>query len=247
MPIRYIVSDWNGTIIEYPTEGKLWETVGLEIWKKQLPFHPIRFGELFLDMLHLKEMNKSYKRGEIDYSEIYDYYNAHVLKGTPEDVFLDALKKYVKKAVGALDKDLLAAIDKRHADSRTGILSTGYIKSIEDVLFESGFFEAFDITVGNGIVWNHSKTGPRADRFYLEVYKNKEKFLEDRFFRKQGFRPEETAYIGDSDEDWKCLEAVRYPVVSRLATDEFKERAASKLKARVPDSITGYEKILPMN
>jgi len=254
MPIKYIVSDWNGTLISYPDEGKLMERIGKDILKNSGVHHPVRSVQLLMHMFHLKDMVGWYKSGGISYKEIYDYFNPYVLEGTPKEIINRAVEKYAEEAYKEMDVKLLKVVSDRHNNRiLTGVLSTGYRNGIVKTLQKAAIQETsintpiiFDLTIANDIVWRDGKKGMVAEKFDLRIYNNKEKYLESIFFRSCGFNPKTTAYIGDTDEDEKCLEMVEYPVVSKFADDGFKQRMATKFNnmIRIAEKSEDYESIL---
>lgn len=226
MPIKNIVSDWNGTLISYTTEGKLMENIGLAILKNSGFRHPVKSADLVVDMFHLKDLDKDCKAGKIEYGCIYDYFNDNVFCGTPDGIVRSAVEKYAAKAAEKIDMHLLKAIEDLHSNGNTGILSTGYSDGIIKTLSGIGIVPFHTITA-NDIEWNNGK----AIKFNLNIYNNKEKFLEDVFLKEHGYRPDETAYIGDTEEDEKCFEMVKYPIASFFATDGFKQHSSGKYDA----------------
>ena len=251
MPIKYIISDWNRTLISYPDEGKLMERIGKDILKNSGILHPRRSVQLLKHMFHLKGMVGWYKAGGISYKEIYDYFNPHVLEGAPKSVVDEAVKKYAAEAAKEVDVKFLKAIWHRHSyDVRTGILSTGYKDGIIKTINHFGSPKLiFDKIVANRIIWQDDKTDTVAEKFHLKIYGNKEKYLESEFFIEAGFDPKTTSYWGDTDEDRLCLEAVGYPVVSHWATDDFKQRMASEFgdKLRIAEKPEDYKPILTLD
>ncbi|MBI3190103.1 hypothetical protein HYZ41_00190 [archaeon] len=245
MPIKNIVSDWNGTLIKYPTEGRLMGEIGSSILNSDPYFeHPVKSitngVRLMKHMTHLIDMKKKYKAGKIEYDAIYDYFNENVLRGTPEQIIEKAVKKYAAKAAEELDTGLLKAIrDFYNEDKNTGILSTGYMNGIIKTLCTLGTIP-FHTVAANDIEWKNGE----AVKFDLNIYKNKEKFLDDVFFKEHKYRPDETTYIGDTEEDEKCFEMVKYPIASFFATDDFKQHAAEKYNAFVAEEPEEYGRII---
>lgn len=71
MPINHIIADWNGTLFQDKSEGKLWEYVGMSALKNSgigsIPT-PTTF-KLCAAMIRLKSLVKRYRHGPASYCE----------------------------------------------------------------------------------------------------------------------------------------------------------------------------------
>jgi hydroxymethylpyrimidine pyrophosphatase-like HAD family hydrolase len=55
-----------------------------------------------------------------------------------------------------------------------------------------------------------------------------------RALRRRNLDEKRTVYIGDSEDDEGCFEIAGHPIVAFFATEELKERCASRYEAFIP-------------
>ena len=130
-----------------------------------------------------------------------------------------------------LDKRILNVIDKAHKNgANTGILSEANEIRISKTLVKSGYRDVFDFIVANKIKFK----GESVEEFCLDIHRNKDKYLKQ-IMDEYKLNPEETAYIGDNENDEPCFEMVGYPVVAFMAGEDFKEKCSKKYGAFIPE------------
>ncbi|MBI3412670.1 MAG: HAD family hydrolase [Candidatus Aenigmarchaeota archaeon] len=239
MAYQGIVSDWNGTLFKPPTDEGLNKTIayaalghavnGLkhgQVWKAA------DVARLALTKGQLEKMVRRYEAGEIPINDVYDLFNRRVLSDMPILVFSRAIYKYARSHRSDLDDNVLMPVSTAaQAGKETGILSVSYSGSIIHILGLDRL-RLFGKIVAHGIVGSGSK----VIGFNTDIYGRKAEVLEDRFFREGNLRPETTLYIGDSGEDEPVASVLPQGnfIVPFLATDDFKEKMASKHNAFVP-------------
>lgn len=250
MSYKAIVSDWNGTLFEYPTD---------EIQNKKLAYavlddakRAILKGKIWrvADIIkllkakgELKKRLKQYYNGEGHLWEIYESFNENVLRGKPVDFVNSIIDEYAKGSISKVDGRVIRPIQAVHRNGkRTGILSGSYDYSIKRILEEAGYFDVFDDIVANTL----QKDGNRVIGLTLEIYERKPEVLETEFFKKRGLRENNTLYLGDSKDDEPIAE-ILIPgnfIVPFFASDKFKQRLSSKYKAFVPENEMDFARYL---
>ncbi len=231
-----VISDWNGTLIEYRNELPVLESVAIDAFKASIPFHPLRSLHIFKARGQLQAL-RSRGRSETDFDfvkEIFRVFNQMVISGLPVSTVVRSFENYANspETQSRLDHKLLRPIRKFHETGKTtGILSAGYRHGIERVLTIAGYRHCFDFCEADEF---RGENG-RVIEFGLNIYRNKPrlllKILADRYLDAS-----HVAYIGDSEDDEGCFEIVGHPVVAFLAPGEFKERCTRKYKAFAPDN-----------
>jgi phosphoserine phosphatase len=236
MACEALISDWNGTLIEYRTEMPALERVGVDAFRASIPFHPLRALRIFKARAQLRAI-RSQGRPETDLDSIkgmFGIFNRMVVSGLPTSVVQASFERYARNAEtqSRLDLRLLRLIRESHDEGKTtGILSAGYRYGIERVLTVAGyrqylhFCEADEFRCEDG----------RVIEFGLNVYGNKPKLLH-RLLAERHLEAAQVAYVGDSEDDEGCFEIVGYPIVAFLAPREFKDKCSQKYGAFVPDS-----------
>jgi hypothetical protein len=124
---------------------------------------------------------------------------------------------------------------------RRGILSTGSEEFIAAVLHYPSDY-GFSTVVANPIVRNG-----RGTEFRLDIYGNKPEMLEQQFFER-GFDPKRTVYLGDNADEEPAFQYVLDRggriVIPFYATDAFKQHAATKYRAEVPENEHDFRRFL---
>lgn len=229
-----IISDWNGTIIKNRDEKPILETIAIDLFKASIPFHLVRAARL----LNVRaELQSLYWQGrqdtEFDFvEEMFKIYNRGVINGLPISFIHRSVDRYAarRETQQILDRRILRPIRFCHQRGKTtGILSSGYGYGIDRVLTVAGYRHYFDFREANA--FKHK--GGRAIEFLLNIYKNKPQLLL-RALRHRNLDERMTVYIGDSEDDEGCFEIARYPIVAFFATEELKERCASRYEAFIP-------------
>ena len=236
MACEALISDWNGTLIEYRTEMPALERVGVDAFRASIPFHPLRVLRILKARAQLQALRRQ-GRSETDFDfikEMFGVFNQMVVSGLPTSVVHDSFERYANNAEtqSRLDLRLLRLIKEFHEAGRTtGILSAGYRYGIERVLTVAGYRYCFDFCEADEF---RTEDG-RVIEFGLNVYRNKPRLLLGHLAERH-LDARRVAYIGDSEDDEGCFEMVGYPVVALLAPDDFKAKYAQKYRAFVPIS-----------
>jgi phosphoserine phosphatase len=235
MPPSIIISDWNGTLIEYRNESPLFEYIATALFGASVPFHPLRMARILRTRRRLSNLEQDHASDHASFvRELFQVYNEGIIKGTPVSllqVFVDQHARSARTQT-KLDYRVLNPIRACHEAGRiTGILSAGYKYGIERILAVAGLGRHFDFCVADRLAQKDGK----AIGFKLELYTRKQEFLLD-LLRERGLDPRAVAYIGDSEDDEGCFQAVGCPVVSFLAPERLKARFAREYNAFVPSS-----------
>ncbi len=236
MACEALISDWNGTLIQYRTEMPALERVGVDAFRSSIPFHALRARRILKARGQLRAIRRQ-GRSEIDFDfikEMFGVFNRMVVSGLPASVVQTSFDRYARSAEtqSRLDLRLLRLImESREAGKTTGILSAGYRYGIERVLTVAGYHQQFDFCEADEFRCEDGK----VIEFGLNIYRNKPKLLQ-RLLSEWHLDAARVAYIGDSEDDEGCFEIVGYPVVAFFAPDEFKSRCSRKCGAFVPDS-----------
>lgn len=242
MSYRAIVSDWNRTLFEHPTD---------EVQNKKLAYavlddakHAVLSGriwrvgdivKLLKTKSELKKRLQQYYDGERHLWEVYEPFNENVLKGRPVSFVNGVIDEYAIESKDKVDGRVVRPVKTVHKDGKsTGILSVSYDYSIRRILEEAGYSGVFDDIVANTL----ETDGDRVVGLTLGIYERKPEFLRTEFFGGRGLRENDTIYLGDSEDDEPIAEILTPGnfVVPFFANDEFKQRLASKNKAFVPES-----------
>ena len=235
MACEALISDWNGTLIEYRTEMPALECVGVDAFRASIPFHPLRALRILKARAQLRAL-RSQGRPETDFDfikEMFMIFNRMVVSELPTSIVQASFDRYANSAdtQSRLDLRLLRLIKEYHeAGKTTGILSAGYRYGIERVLTVVGYHHYFDFCEADEF---RCEDG-RVIEFGLNIYGNKPKLLL-RILAEKHIEGSRVAYVGDSEDDEGCFEIVGYPVVAFLAPSEFKDRCSRKYGAFVPN------------
>ena len=149
MACEALISDWNGTLIEYRTEMPALERVGVDAFRASIPFHPLRALRILKARAQLRAIRRQ-GRPETDFDfikEMFGIFNRMVVSGLPTSVVQASFERYANNAEtqSRLDLRLLRLIRESHdAGKTTGILSAGYRYGIERVLTVAGYRHCFD-------------------------------------------------------------------------------------------------------
>ena len=86
----------------------------------------------------------------------------------------------------------------------------------------------------------------KAERFTLDIYGKKPDVMEEKFFVEKGFSPDDTFYLGDTEDDLPVTETLPdgHFIVPFLATEGFREKASGKYGAFVPENEQDLQKYL---
>ncbi|MCL0065991.1 MG2 domain-containing protein, partial [Dehalococcoidia bacterium] len=154
-----------------------------------------------------------------------------VIQGVEIDSITRRVNLYASHASRRLDGRILRPIEEMHRrGGQAGILSVGYGYGIARILSAGGYGEVFDFIEANGLQTNGSRVSEVSFRT------GKSSWLTELLSR-LSVPPDKAIYIGDARPDEPCFEIVGYPVVSFLATDDFKQHCARKFGAQcVPES-----------
>ncbi len=230
-----IISDWNGTIIKDRDERLLLKTIAIDLFKASIPFHLIRAARLLKVRAELEGLYRQGRQDtEFDFiREMFIIYNRKIINGLPIFFIHRSVDRYAarRETQHKLDLRILRLLRSCHQGGKTtGILSAGYGYGIDRILTVAGFRGCFDFREADSF----KQEGRRAVEFPLNIYKNKPQLLL-RALRHRNLDEKRTVYIGDSEDDEGCFEIARYPIVAFFATEELKERCASRYKAFIPE------------
>ncbi len=242
MSYKAVVSDWNGTLFEYSTDEvqnkKIAYTILYDAIYAVLKGRVWRIGDIIKLLKTRGELNRrlqQYYDGERCLWEVYEAFNENILKGKSVSIVMRAIDKYAKESADKVDRRIIRPIQTVHKDGkRTAILSVSYDYSIRRILEEADYPDVFDDIVANTLQTDSGKVVGLT----LDIYGRKPEVLIAEFFEKRGLRENNTLYLGDSEDDEPIAE-ILVPgnfIVPFLASDEFKQRLASKYKAFVPES-----------
>jgi len=231
-----VISDWNGTIIDYRDEKPVLEAVAAGLFRKSVPFHPLRMARILKARRDLEALYSEKRRdGDFDFvREMFRVYNRRVISGLPVSLIHATVEEYARKSEtqARLDLRLLRVLRECHEKQMcTGIFSAGFRYGIESILGLAGYRRYFDFCEADDLEVNDG----RAVGFPLRIYQNKPALLTS-LLADRGLDPSRTAYIGDSEDDEGCFEIVRFPVVPFVAPEDVKETYARKYRAFVPRS-----------
>ena len=245
MPIKHIVSDWNGTLISHRDEFHLYSKIALDLGKAQLwngiPVHLIKLLQLYRMKNRMEKMYALGRTGnDPDFVEkMYSIFNNDVVLGLPVSFIHRSVDNYAARASMKLDLRLIRPLEQASKEGTSlGILSAGYGLGIRRTLEEAGLGNLFDPsdTIADVL---EEKDG-RAVGFHLRIYKNKLTYLKTEFFGKRQLKDTDTAYLGDTTDDESCFEYLAsvggYPIVPILASNDFKNHCVKKYNAFVPES-----------
>jgi phosphoglycolate phosphatase-like HAD superfamily hydrolase len=236
MACEALISDWNGTLIEYRTEMAALERVGVDAFRASIPFHPLRALRILKARGRLRAIRRQ-GRPDTDFDFIKDMFgvfNRMVVSGLPTTVARLSFDRYAHSAEtqSRLDLRLLRIIKECHqAGKTTGILSAGYRYGIERALTVAGYRQHFDFCEAD----EFRCEGGTVVEFGLNIYRNKPRLLY-RLLAERHLDAAQVAYVGDSEDDEGCFEMVGHPVVAFFAPGDFKGNCARKYGAFVPDS-----------
>lgn len=236
MAVQALISDWNGTLIQYRTEMVALERVGLDAFRSSIPFHPLRALRILKARGRLRSIQRQ-GRPDTDFDfirDMFSVFNRMVVSGVPAPVVQGSFDSYSRstETQSRLDLRILRLIKEFHNTGKTtGILSAGYRYGIERVLTVAGYRQYFNFCEADEF---RTEDG-RVIEFGLNIYRNKPRLLKE-LLAERHLEPARVAYVGDSEDDEGCFGIVGLPIVAFFAPDEFKESCARKYGALVPDS-----------
>jgi len=234
-----IISDFHYTIIN-EDEIVFWEELTKDILNHcYLPPSPLIAMRISKGKEELEALGNDYRNGKLESNKFYTKFNEIVLEGTDIDNINRFVKKYADESQKKLQNHLLDYISISKAHFK-GIISTGYKKAIRNVL---GIYEqVFNRIDANTITFmtDYNKQFDKKPKdsirivngFHLSVNKHKGEHLED--LRKENKIKGKIVVIGDSEEDESMYQQPGViPVVSNLATDDFKQKCAKLYTAEI--------------
>jgi len=262
-----IVSDFNGTIIEPPTCEPENRRIALAVKDREVQAIKTgriwRAGKLLGLLGTKREIERrlsEYNAGLRPLAEVYEPFNTGVLRGQEPLLVWDTLDSYARELVAErkVDKGLLRAFaEAKNRGSRIGFLSAAIGHLIGRTITYAGYpdlvglVQNTDTAIGrvllspsvispyNDMVANRMEITNGVDRFTLDVYGEKARKFEDEFLRRRGYRDKTTKYVGDTADDLPVAELLPRGnfVVSRYATDAFRQQAAKHYGAATPTKI----------
>lgn len=252
MPIKNACFDWNGTLFEPATDESLNKAVAYavlndtisavktgKIWR--LP----QLARLWKGRNLCKEKLEEYKNGKIPLQQVYKPFNEFIVSGAPLPVIYRAFDQFAEEHSQEVDKKMLEPLKEFSQKGTCGILSSSQDHVIQKTLRKSGYQEIFPTS---NIVANYVKHSKgKAVCFMLNIYGEKASTFEDAFLKGRDWKPEETLYSGDTEDDLPVASLLPkgHFVAPFLATDDFKQLVAEKYGAFVPEDqqdLTNYLK-----
>ena len=238
MSYKTIVSDWNGTLFEPPTDEELNKEIGYAILADAKKHWKI--GKI-LGLLRAKKKLKRrlalYKQGTIPLSRVYEPFNENVVRGTSTDIMEVATCYFARENKDRIDGRILRPIETMKKGGKgTAILSSSYDYSIRRLLHESDFRYLFD---DEDIIANILETdGDIAVGFTLDLHDNKTDRFRKEFFEKRGLKHEDIIYLGDGPQDDLVAEYLPRGnfIVPFFATDDFKQNMSGVHDAFIPEN-----------
>jgi len=243
MTYQLIVSDWNGTIPKHPTD---------EILNKEIAYallddakSKIITGNLLalrdILQLHLAKNEitkqlKAYSRGNV-----YKSFSRRVLRGKDYEFVSNVINQYVSECVENNDVDtrILRTINlARKCGIKTGILSVSIRHVICRTLIQLNLGDLFETIVSNSFVTRNIDNELKILGCSFDIYNRKPECLENRFLKPYQLRDKDVIYFGDSEDDLGIAEMLPKGnfIVPFFATDTFRQYAAAKFGAFVPDT-----------
>jgi len=237
---KAIISDWGSTL--FPSDDvtkKLCYAVlsdsAKQVFLKGKIWELLDFAKLLRVDIELYKKIQQYKDGKRHLREVWEPLNSYFLQGRPVAFIDSVIDEFARESAHKIDGRVVRPIRAVHPDYKTGILSSSYGYSIERILEEAGYSDVFDHIVASRI----EKDGDRAIGFTLEIYERKPEIMEEVFFRKHGFRPEGTYYLGNDLKDDSPVADILPGgnfIVPFNVSDGKKETFASKYRAFVPEN-----------
>jgi hypothetical protein len=243
----YLFADYNGTLIQNPTEGELWKSVvEKSIWYKALHGRLPTAYAMTKAGFEMKSLIADYKAGKIGYSEVYKVLNEEVLSHVPVHVVEEFIKAYARnpETQARLDERMLrpmayAQVDIVSTASRFGIRET---IGARNARVQPCNLVWVRIVKANDIF----PKGAAGSCFDLSIYNSWDKREALRRISPSDMR--NSAFFGDSKDDKKCMELTKERggtvVAPFFATDAFKQEIAREYDARVPETEEDLKKIL---
>lgn len=254
MPPELIVSDWNGTLFEYPTDEQqnkkialgVLEDVATDVLKGKLWQIP-ELIKLGLTRTRIKNRLEQYEKDSLHLRDVYDPFNRVILRGRSVGLVNSALDEYSLESAHKVDERMLRPIANTHdKGTQTGILSLSFYRSIIKILERSGFGEVFDDVHCNHLRKNDGRVVGLTYNGSGGLYGRKPEVIREMYIE-EGVRPKEIIYMGNSFEDDAPVAEILPPgnfIVPFYATDEFKQEMAKRYKAKVPESKRELDLIL---
>lgn len=255
MGYKAIVSNWNGTVFQYPTDevqNKMLAYAALEGAKQAILKGRFRgaidIAKVLLAERAVKRGLEKYRRRQINIPQVYEPFNRGVLDGRTVGFVNGVVDQYARESVDKVDERVLRPIRVAHdRGKKTGILSASYDYSIRKILQEADFEDVFDNIVANTL----ETEGDDVIGMTLKIYDRRVETLRFEFINNpsmvaQGFTDKETVYFGGSEDD-EPIAPILAPgnfVVPFFASNGFKQRMASKHGAFVPQDEKDLERYL---
>ncbi|MBI4014397.1 MAG: hypothetical protein HY365_00395 [Candidatus Aenigmarchaeota archaeon] len=237
-----IIADFHGTLYKDTNDGPLWKYVAKQaVTPSQALAHPLRAIAFARAKPEMERLVARYGRGEIEYAKIYEAFNHYVLSQLSLDFVEDAIEAYacLPETTDKLDNRVLRPI--LNSRGRRGILSTGSDIFIREALYDVNY--AFFPIYANPVI-----SAVEGSRFDLETLSGNKPHIIQTMFVPTGFDPRKTVYIGDNADEEPVFEYViehgGKVVVPFFAADDFKQHAAAKYGAVVPESEQELQRFL---
>ncbi len=237
-----IVSDWNGTLFQYPADDVQNKKLAVAASINDVLY--LRLGSFYRLLktkkrLHL--MLEEYRAGKRPLQDLYDVFNREVLAGRSPEFVHRVIDQYARESADKVDGRVLRPIrSEKSRGKTTAILSVSYDRSILKILERAGFSDVF----GPGdVVANTLKLDGdgKVEGLTLGIYGKKPEIMEAEFFRGRGLRPETTVYLDDTADGEGVAQMLPegnfiVPFLASETSPDFAQRMASRHGAFVPAS-----------
>lgn len=248
MTYQLIVSDWNGTILKHPTDEILYKEIAYALLDDAK--FKIITGNLFalrdILQLHLAKREiakqlKAYSSGKQSLQNVYKSFSRRVLRGKDYEFVSNVIDQYVSECVenNNVDTRILRTIHlARKCGIKAGILSVSIRHVICRALIQLNLGDLFETIVSNYFVTRIIDDELKILGCSFDIYNRKPEYLENRFLKPYQLRDKDVIYFGDSEDDLGIAEMLPKGnfIVPFFATDTFRQYAAAKFGAFVPDT-----------
>lgn len=248
MSYKAVISDWNGTLTSATEEGlnkkigfTLLEDTGKKMIRGNIKDLSL-LGKLIYAAISTKINLSFYKNGKGHLHNVYNAFN-FAIRGQDANYINNIVDDFAKETISMVNEDILNSIKEVHTNGKyTGILSAAYDRVIRKTLQESNYSDIFDKIVANTLQTDNDKVVGLT----FEIYGRKPEILIHEFFEKEDLREDNTLYIGDSEDDEPIADILKSGnfIVSYFATEDFKQKLASKYSAVVPRNKEDFMKYL---
>ena len=254
MAIRAVYLDWNRTVLQDPDEKPLFGRIAKNLLVESLyptgrvrkEHRKCRFFGLLRDIRRMKGLyEKVVADGGLEDDAIravYEEFNRCIADGMPLWFLRNCINEYAQDAAKRLDRRVLDEMKAARSHGQNSVRaviigpSSAYEGGIRQVLSASGDAGVVDRYIANQM--EKTEDGTRLKGFRLDVLdpESKKTALEADI-QMRGLEPKEVGYMGDNYRDASILHFLAehhgLPMVSLMATDDFKQEMAKTYDSHV--------------